>query len=294
MAHDKESFGANSIYSKHIRAGKRRSYFFDVKATRSNDYYLTITESRKRFNDDGYDRHKIFVYKEDFNKFLKSLEDTINYVKTELMPDFDFDSFSHDYTDDDSEPMVGVIRLSFIPESDIEIYIPQKEVSVLDGERITNACGDFMEALGFEVKTEDEPIYRSFWKKILFVFKKEVSPEEFEKLFRKGKSALELKHVDLPSAEQTEKLATAAQKIVDSLDSFEEGVVRLGTLIVLKKNVNGKSKIVIQQINHDMAKILDDKPQLMKSLQTLYELLTGDVIGEKEADNTTSSTAVIE
>ena len=63
-----------SIYSKRIRAGKRRTYFFDVRATRGNDYYLTITESRKRFNDNGYDRHKIFLYKEDFNKFIKALE----------------------------------------------------------------------------------------------------------------------------------------------------------------------------------------------------------------------------
>src|SRR5687767_8364090 len=85
-----------SIYSKRIRAGKRRTYFFDVRATRSNDYFLTITESRKRFNDNGYDRHKIFLYKEDFNKFIKALTEAVDYVKTELMPDFDFDAFNHD------------------------------------------------------------------------------------------------------------------------------------------------------------------------------------------------------
>ncbi len=86
-----------SVYSKRIKAGKRRTYFFDVRATRGNDYFLTITESRKRFNDDGYDRHKIFVYKEDFNKFLKAMGEAIDYVKTELMPDFDFDAFNHEY-----------------------------------------------------------------------------------------------------------------------------------------------------------------------------------------------------
>jgi hypothetical protein len=67
-----------------------------VRATRSNDYYLTITESRKKFNEDGYDRHKIFLYKEDFNKFLKALTEAVDYVKTELMPDFDFDAYNHD------------------------------------------------------------------------------------------------------------------------------------------------------------------------------------------------------
>src|SRR5271155_824664 len=85
-----------SVFSKRIRAGKRRTYFFDVRATRSNDYYLTITESRKKFNEDGYDRHKIFLYKEDFNKFLKALTEAVDYVKTELMPDFDFDAYNHD------------------------------------------------------------------------------------------------------------------------------------------------------------------------------------------------------
>ena len=85
-----------SIYSKRIRAGKRRTYFFDVKATRANDYYLTITESRKRFDDNGYDRHKVFLYKEDFNKFLKALTEAVDYVKTELMPDFNFDAYNHD------------------------------------------------------------------------------------------------------------------------------------------------------------------------------------------------------
>lgn len=85
-----------SIYSKRLRAGKRRTYFFDIRSTKGNDYYLTITESRKRFDDNGYDRHKVFLYKEDFNKFLKSLNDAIDFVKTDLMPDFDFDSFSHE------------------------------------------------------------------------------------------------------------------------------------------------------------------------------------------------------
>jgi hypothetical protein len=92
-----------SVYSKRIRAGKRRTYFFDVRATRGNDYFLTITESRKRFNEDGYDRHKIFLYKEDFNKFIKALGEAVDYVKTELMPNFDFDSFNHDYPETQEE-----------------------------------------------------------------------------------------------------------------------------------------------------------------------------------------------
>ncbi len=96
MAYENNDKKMESVYSKRIRAGKRRTYFFDVRETRGNDYYLTITESRKRFDSDGYDRHKIFLYKEDFNKFIKGLIEAVDYVKTELMPDFDFDAFNHD------------------------------------------------------------------------------------------------------------------------------------------------------------------------------------------------------
>lgn len=96
MAYENNDKKMDSVYSKRIRAGKRRTYFFDVRATRGNDYYITITESRKKFNENGYDRHKIFLYKEDFNKFLKALTEAVDYVKTDLMPDFDFDAFNHD------------------------------------------------------------------------------------------------------------------------------------------------------------------------------------------------------
>jgi len=71
------------IFSRAVRAGKR-TYFFDVKATRRNDYYLTITESKKRFNRDGrfyYEKHKIFLYKEDFEKFSNGLSEVIDYIQ---------------------------------------------------------------------------------------------------------------------------------------------------------------------------------------------------------------------
>ena len=88
--------GRDEIFSTKVKAGKR-TYFFDVKSTRSNDYYLTITESKKRFKEDGftYEKHKIFLYKEDFNKFVEALNSTVNHVKTELMPNIDFSQFDH-------------------------------------------------------------------------------------------------------------------------------------------------------------------------------------------------------
>lgn len=92
------------IYSERVRAGKR-TYFFDVKATRSNDYYLTITESKRRYKDDGYtyEKHKIFLYKEDFNKFTTALNNTVNHVKDELLPDVDFSQYDRDEDSVDNE-----------------------------------------------------------------------------------------------------------------------------------------------------------------------------------------------
>lgn len=82
------------MYSTKIKAGKRRTYFFDVKKTRGNDYYITITESTRRPNGEGFSRHKVFLYKEDFNRFLDGLEDAINHIKNELLPDYDYDEFT--------------------------------------------------------------------------------------------------------------------------------------------------------------------------------------------------------
>lgn len=103
---ENQNFGQRKtdvVFSKRIKAGRRRTYFFDVRATRGNDYYLTITESKKR-PDDTYEKHKIFLYKEDFNKFLAGLNDAVNHVKTDLMPDFDFSQFDRpEYRDDQGE-----------------------------------------------------------------------------------------------------------------------------------------------------------------------------------------------
>ena len=102
--HDQEE-----IYTQRIKAGKR-TYFFDVKATRGQDFYLTITESKRRLRDDDtftYEKHKIFLYKEDFAKFVDALQDAVDYVREELLspeevaeldrprPTYDNDSYNN-------------------------------------------------------------------------------------------------------------------------------------------------------------------------------------------------------
>ena len=84
-SHDRSG---DEIYSKPVRAGKR-TYFFDVKSTKgNNDFYLTITESKRRMESDGrfsYDKHKILLYKEDFEKFAEGLQDAVNYIKSQCL-----------------------------------------------------------------------------------------------------------------------------------------------------------------------------------------------------------------
>jgi hypothetical protein len=80
---DFSEHAGDDVFSKPVRAGKR-TYFFDVKATKGSDLYLTVTESKRRIDPDGrfiYEKHKIFLYKEDFDKFVEGLKEVIDYVK---------------------------------------------------------------------------------------------------------------------------------------------------------------------------------------------------------------------
>jgi len=88
MSEELEKNDRGDLFSKSVRAGKR-TYFFDVKSTRGNDQYLTITESKKRFGTDGkfsYEKHKIFLYKEDFDKFIEGLNEAVNHIKENAPP----------------------------------------------------------------------------------------------------------------------------------------------------------------------------------------------------------------
>lgn len=83
MSEEVEKNDRGDLFSKAVRAGKR-TYFFDVKSTKGSEYYLTITESKKRFGTDGkffYEKHKIFLYKEDFEKFTDGFTEAIEYIK---------------------------------------------------------------------------------------------------------------------------------------------------------------------------------------------------------------------
>ena len=102
----------DEIFSKSVRAGKR-TYFFDVKATKADEQYLTITESKRRFNNESgkffYEKHKLFLYPEDFDKFLKGLNDTIHFIHTgeKPAPDPEETSMEDGFSNVDFEELGG-------------------------------------------------------------------------------------------------------------------------------------------------------------------------------------------
>ena len=118
--HDQEE-----IYSQRIKAGKR-TYFFDVKATRGQDYYLTITESKRRQNGDdsvSYEKHKIFLYKEDFLKFVDALQDAVDYVREELLSPEEVAELDRPRDHDDrDQPRRELDRPAFDPNRSDDSY----------------------------------------------------------------------------------------------------------------------------------------------------------------------------
>jgi len=112
---EKDNKNRDDIFSKSVRAG-RRTYFFDVRSTRADDYYMTITESKRHTKEDGsvfYQKHKIYLYKEDFESFLESFKEVKDFIIKEkgteiiTLDNDQSDSKSDDSKSDDSEEKVG-------------------------------------------------------------------------------------------------------------------------------------------------------------------------------------------
>jgi hypothetical protein len=106
------------IHSKIIRAGKR-TYFFDVKSTRNDEYYLTITESKKNYGENGkfnYEKHKIFLYKEDFSRFVEGLQDVVSYIREKQPENME----SEDFIDEDNSENELIAEAATKNYTDIE------------------------------------------------------------------------------------------------------------------------------------------------------------------------------
>ena len=100
-------------YSRKVRAGKR-TYFFDVRATRNGDFFMTITESKKKHKDSGFDNHKVFIYKEDFHKFIHALKEGLEHIHTDLneLDVQDINELKHTIEDGVKEEEPSAVELS--------------------------------------------------------------------------------------------------------------------------------------------------------------------------------------
>ena len=119
---DYEEDNIEEIYSKILRAG-RRTYFFDVRETKASDYYLTITESKKFTNEDGsfyYKKHKIYLYKEDFNEFRSILSEMMEFIFSERGDEVISERHQKDYNEQKEKSMVGSNKTSSFTDLDFE------------------------------------------------------------------------------------------------------------------------------------------------------------------------------
>ncbi len=176
----------------------------------------------------------------------------------------------------------GIISVKYSETSEKEIQpaivfvsIPAAVIDIFDVEELVNACGDFMEEIGFEMETKDEPVYGSFFQHFLFKSKKRKTKEEIKDLYKKGKEALESQFINLPAAEVTEKLATAAGALIQAIDKQDEAVLRMGAILIVKVQQNNKSVIVAETVSPEITRVLDNNPSLLKHPQAVYELIIG-------------------
>lgn len=161
-------------------------------------------------------------------------------------------------------------------EATVNINLLDKEIPLFDIEKIQNACGAMMEEMGFELETEDHPVYGSFFQWLKFKTKQPTTQAELEDVYNKGKLALEAKYLNAPMAEATEKYANAAGKLLDSISNFENAVIRLGALLVIKTTENGIPQVAIQTISPTLAAKFDEEPELLKSPQILLDYLNNN------------------
>lgn len=178
-------------------------------------------------------------------------------------------------------------------EAPVFISLPQKEIDLLTIERLQTATGDFMEAMGFEMKAQSEPVLGSFFQKLVF-FLEGKGKDEAVDIYKKGKDALEMQYIDGPSAEATSKLATAAAALITALGPVDEGALRLGGILVVKVTQNGLSRIMAETVSHEVIKLLDSNPVLLENPQALFAMLTALKGTSKQLNESGASEALLE
>jgi hypothetical protein len=173
----------------------------------------------------------------------------------------------------------------------VEVYL-QENLSYREREMVQTAIDEFMEACGFELQTELEPRHGSFWLRLKFWSKDKITPREADATYEQGKTALLATYLDNPTADITDKMADAARKLIDAIQPYENSVLRVGNLLVVK---NGKEELRVETITPELARALAGNPLLLQRHEAVMKLLKKErQLSELASDKeTTEETSVI-
>ena len=163
----------------------------------------------------------------------------------------------------------------------LDVNLPQKEIPLLVRERIQNAAGAFMEALGYELEAEDEPFFGSFFQTLWYKLKSSVTPEKAAQLADDGMEALRAQ-LNKTSAETTAALAGAAAELIMSLEHVDEAAIRLGTILVVKVTESGVPRVIVTEISMSLRHKLQEHPQFLRDPKAVMRF-----IEEKEVETLT-------
>ncbi len=158
-------------------------------------------------------------------------------------------------------------------EIEVEIALPQEDINYIDLEQLQMAVDHLMEVCEFELKGELDPIRGSWWQKLIFWSKDKTTPTVVNRIFLTLKEVLVARSIGIPSAEEATKLAEAVDKMIKSLEPFENGVIRLGKLLVINGTLRGKSVLRVETISRSLEQKLADNPQLILRPQQLLLLI---------------------
>ena len=171
----------------------------------------------------------------------------------------------------------------------VEIY-RQEDLSYRERETLQAAIDEFMEACGFEHQIDYEPRHGSFWQRLKFWSKERMTPREADAIYEQGKAALLANYLDKPAADTTDKMADAARKLIDAIQCYENSVLRVGSLLVVKM---GKEHLRVETITPELARALAGNPVLLKGPEVLMGLIENqqqlsDSTSDKETTEETS------
>lgn len=156
---------------------------------------------------------------------------------------------------------------------EVDINIPQKYIDTVALDDILKSLDEFMDAVGFEYESKEEPIYGSFFQKLMFFAKSDKTQKQAISALEMGKVALQANYLNKPIADATAQLSNSAASLISSCAGVDEIVIRAGILILVKTTVDGKAKMMVETISPQLMIYLDENPGMLRAPSLIYHFL---------------------